>query len=115
MSRQSQPLLLLTLIAIGAVAEFRFVGTDSGQAGAAANTLGVSQFAADAAGEAFPVVALGTAVVETGGAIAAGGLIETDASGRAVAKNLGITVARALPGQSSAGAGEFIEVVLIPN
>ncbi|MGE4406049.1 hypothetical protein [Pseudomonas sp.] len=113
MSKQSQPILLLTLIAAGVIAEHRFVGVDSAQAGAAANTLGVAGFAADAIGDAIPVTALGTAVVETGGIINAGALIETDADGKAVAKAAGPSVARAL--DASGGAGEFIEVILLPN
>jgi len=113
MSRQSQPLLPLSVTAAGAIAANRFVTPALAQAGAAANTLGVSQYAADAAGDVIPVTALGTEVVETGGIIAAGGLIETDADGKAVAKAAGPGVARAM--EASGGAGEFIEVVLIPN
>lgn len=113
MSRQFQPILILTLVALGVIAEMRFVTAAGAQAGAAANTAGVSQFAADAAGDAIPVTALGTAVVETGGAFNAGDPLETDADGKAVVKAAGPTVARAL--QASGGAGEFVEVILIPN
>lgn len=113
MSKQSQPILNLSTVAAGAIGEARFVGVDNAQAGAAANTLGVAGFAADGAGEVIPVTALGTAVVEAGGIIAAGGPVETDANGKAVAKAAGPTVARAL--QAAGADGDFIEVMLIPN
>jgi hypothetical protein len=114
MSKQSLSLYSLALAASGAIAEARFVTPAGAQAGAGVNTLGVSQFeAADT--ETVTVSVIGTAIVETGGAVAAGGLVESDASGRAIAKATGVAAARALPGQSSAGAGEFIEVLLIAN
>lgn len=112
MSRQNQPCCPLSVTASGAVTEARFVTHAGAQAGAAANTLGVARFTA-ADKEAVTVDHLGTAIVETGGAIAAGGAIETDANGKAVAKAAGPAVARAL--QAAGGAGEFIEVTLIPN
>ena len=112
MSKQSIPLLVHTKKASGAVAARRFVTATGAQAGAAANTLGVSQWAAQD-GEDFPVTGLGTEVVEVGAAIAEGAAVETDAQGRAVTKAAGPTLARAL--QASSAAGEFIEVSLIPN
>ena len=113
MSRQFQPIMILTIIAAGVIAAARFVLVSGAQAGAAANTAGVAQYAAAAAGEAVPVVALGTAVVETGGIFAAGALLETDVDGKAVVKAAGPGVARAL--EASGAAGEFVEVILIPN
>ncbi|MCL2790115.1 MAG: DUF2190 family protein [Desulfobulbus sp.] len=114
MSRQSLPLLALTIIATGFISEYRFVSPAAAQAGAEANTLGVARMAA-AIGDAIPVDAIGTAVVETGGAIAEGALVETDANGRAVTNDSGPAVARVLPGQAATAAGQFIEVLLIPN
>ena len=114
MSRQSQQLLALSLTATGAIGEYRFVSAAVAQAGAAVNTFGVARMAA-AIGETIPVDAVGTAIVESGAAIAAGALVETDASGRAVTRSAGPIVARVLPGQSASAAGQFIEVLLIPN
>ncbi len=114
MSRQAQPVLAVAVTASGAIAEYRFVTPACAQAGAAGNTLGVARFAA-ADKEAVTVDVIGTAIVETGGVIADGGLVETDASGRAVAKAAGVTVARLMPGQSSAAAGQFVEALLLPN
>jgi type IV secretory pathway TrbF-like protein len=114
MSRQAQPLLALSLTATGIIAEYRFVSTTVTQAGAAANTLGVARMAA-AVGDVIPVDTVGTAIVESGAAIAAGALVETDASGRAITKAAGPSVARVLPGQAATALGQFIEVLLIPN
>lgn len=112
MSLQSITIMALSLTASGAVSKRRFVTHAGAQAGAAANTLGVSNHdAADADGITVNVV--GTAVVEVGAAIAVGAALETDASGRAVTKAVGPTVARAL--QAAAAAGDFIEVLLIQN
>ena len=114
MSRQSQPSVTLSLTATGVIGEYRFVNTAVAQAGAASNTLGVARMAA-AIGDTIPVDAAGTAIVETGAAIAAGALVATDASGRAVTWAAGAAVARVLPGQSASAAGQFVEVMLIPN
>ena len=114
MSRQALPSVTLSLTATGAIAEYRFVNTAVAQAGAASNTFGVARMAA-AIGECIPVDAVGTAVVETGAALAAGTLVATDALGRAVAWSAGAAVARVLPGQVATAAGQFVEVLLIPN
>ncbi len=114
MSRQSYPLLSLEVIASGAIAEARFVTPAGAQAGAAVNTLGVARVAA-ADKDAIPVDVIGTGIVEAGAAIAAGSLVETDASGRAVTRAAGPIVARLAPGQVATAAGQFIEVILITN
>lgn len=113
MSGQFNPILALSILSAGALVAERFVTHAGAQAGAAVNTLGVARAKADAIGEAVPVDVLGTAIVESGGAIAVGAALETDATGRAVTKAAGPTVARAL--RAAAGAGERIEVLLIPN
>jgi len=114
MSRQAQPSVSLSLTTTGVIVEYRFVNTSVAQAGAASNTFGVARMAA-ASGDVIPVDAVGTAIVETGAAFAAGTLLATDASGRAVAWAAGAAVARALPGQAATAAGQFVEVLLIPN
>lgn len=114
MSRQCNPLFPLTVIAVGAVAVARFVTPLGAQAGAAANTLGVARTEA-VDGDALTVDVLGTTLVETGAAIAAGAALETDASGRGITKAAGATVARLAPGESAGGAGELVEVILIAN
>lgn len=112
MSKQSSSLMFLAVKAAGAIGEYRFVNPSGAQAGAGENALGVSRYAA-ATGAYVAVSALGTAIVEAGAAIAAGAAIQSDASGRAITKDTGATVARAL--QAASAAGDFVEVVLIPN
>lgn len=112
MSAQNIAILTLSVKATAAVAARRFVTPSGAQSVAAANALGVSQ-CSGVAGEMIPVDVLGTAVVEAGAAFAAGVALETDASGRAVAKAAGPAVARAT--QAATQAGDLIEVFLIPN
>ncbi|OIO04835.1 MAG: DUF2190 domain-containing protein [Desulfovibrionaceae bacterium CG1_02_65_16] len=112
MGKQCTTLMALPVKAAGAVDEYRFVTATGAQAGAGANALGVSEFAA-ATGEMVSVANLGTAIVEAGAAIAAGAAVQSDADGRAVTKDAGATVARTL--EAAAAAGDFIEVALIPN
>jgi hypothetical protein len=115
MSRQAQPILSQSVTANGAIGEYRFVTPASAQVAAAGvNTLGVARMAA-ADKDVIPVDMLGTAIVETGAALTAGGPLQTDASGRAIDKAAGVTVARLLPGQTANAAGQFVEVLLIPN
>lgn len=114
MSAQSTSVLCHTIAAAGAIAAARFVTPALAQAGADANTLGVARFAAAAAGDKVPVDVLGTAVVEAGAAIAAGASLKSDASGRAITwATSGAKIGIAL--QAAGAAGEFIEVLLIPN
>lgn len=112
--RNSSPLLTLTDIATAAIVAQRFVGFTGAQAGAGLNARGVAQEAA-AIGNQFSVDVIGTTVVEAGAAIAAGALIECDATGRAITHAAGVVLGRLAPGESAAAAGEFVEVVLFPN
>lgn len=107
-------LLALTMTASGVITSNRFVTPAGAVAGAGVNAQGVSDTDA-AIGDKFAVHTLGTAIVETGAAIAAGALIETDAAGRAITKAAGATVARLAPGEVATAAGQLVEVVLIPN
>lgn len=107
-------LLALTMTATGAITAHRFVTPAAALAGAGVNAQGVSDTEA-AIGDKFAVHVLGTAIVETGAAIVAGALIECDATGRAITKAAGVTLARLAPGESADAAGRFVEVVLIPN
>jgi hypothetical protein len=111
---QHRPVLTLTITSAGAVSAHRFVTPGGAQAGADGNAIGVTQTDAAAAGAHMPVVALGTAIVEAGAAISAGATVKSDAQGRAIAwatsgARLGIALT------SSSAAGQFVEVLLIPN
>lgn len=113
MSRQAIPLLTLTVPATGAIAANRFVTPAGAQAGADANTLGVSRAAA-LSGENTPVDALGTTIIESGAAFALGATLKSDANGKAITwVTSGAKVAIAL--QAAGAAGEFVEIMPIPN
>jgi len=114
MTRQAVSLLTLTVTALEAIAECRFVGYGQKQSTAATNTLGVSDYGV-AMDEDLAVTVAGTAVVEAGAALVSGAAVETDANGRAVTKASGPTVGRVMPGQSAGAAGEFVEIMLISN
>ena len=114
MSKQSLNLLTLNVIATAAVLANRFVGLTGAPAAALANAYGVSEMSA-AIGERFAVTNQGTAVVETGAAIAAGALVESDATGRAITRATGVVLGRLLPSQAATAAGQFVEVILFNN
>lgn len=101
----------ITVALVGTVPAHRFVGTDKALAGAGANTIGVSKN--NGTDEDTAVDTLGVVPVETGAAVTEGGLVESDASGRAINKAAGVGAARALEGATA--AGEFVLCQLIPN
>jgi hypothetical protein len=104
------PLFTRTVRAAGAIARGRCVGFDGAQIAAAnARALGIAPHAA-LAGEDTPLVVVGTAIMEAGGAIALGAQIATDTQGRGVTWSTGAVVAEAL--QPATAAGQFIEVLL---
>jgi hypothetical protein len=108
-----RPILVLPVVAAGAIASNRFVTAARQQTGADGNALGVSLNAA-ASGEPLPIVSLGTAPVEAGAAVTAGATVKSDSSGRAIAwatsgARLGVALTAAT------AAGQLIEVSLIPN
>ena len=137
MSQQNISLLSLTLIANGAVVESRAIGFNGIQADSQGQkVIGIAMTAA-ASGEALGVVSHGTAIIESGAAVAVGDSIITDSQGRAIPATGALTVAAGavavtssaangaiLEGgdfpefvfadalQSAGGAGEFIEVLL---
>jgi len=113
MSAQAISLLTLSLTLTGAATANRFVTAAGAQAGADANTLGVTR-TTGAIAEKVPVDILGTAVVEAGAAVAAGATVKSDSTGRAITwVTSGAKVGLAL--EAASAAGQFIEVLLIPN
>ncbi|MGI1671985.1 MAG: DUF2190 family protein [Neptuniibacter sp.] len=111
MSKLSYSVLALTRAISGEVEAHRFVGTDNARAGAGANVLGVNQHYAN--DEDSAVDMLGIVPIESGAAVTAGSLIESDAEGRAIDQTAGAIVGRAL--ESSTAAGQFVLCQLIPN
>lgn len=113
MSQQAISLLTLAMGLSAAVAANRFVTPLGALAGADANTLGVAR-TGGAIADKVPVDVIGTAVVEAGAAVAAGATLKSDATGRAITwVTSGARVGLAL--EAATAAGQFIEVLLIPN
>ncbi len=113
MTTQNLSILALTVALTGTVSACRFITPAGALAGAGANTLGVVRSAGDS-GARVATDVLGTAVIEAGAAIAAGDTLKTDSTGRGITwATSGAKVALAL--EAAGAAGEFIEVLLIPN
>ena len=113
MSHQSTPLLALSVTLSGTVAANRFVAPSGAYASADGNTLGVAR-SAGGSGDKVTVDVLGTAVVEAGAAVAANATLKVDATGRAITwASSGAKIGMAM--QAAGAAGEFIEVLLVPN
>lgn len=107
-------LLALTATAVGAVSAHRFVDYDGAQVDTeGAKALGVS--VSDAKdGDDLAVDVIGTTVVESGGAIAAGDELVAAADARAIVNPaVGGEVVAAHALDAAGGAGEFIEVLLV--
>ncbi len=136
MSKQSIPLLSLTIVAAGAVAAFRGVGFNGAQATVQGQKIqGVAR--GDAAiTEQLTLDSKGTLIVESGAAIAVGDALIMDAQGRAIPSTGALAVkagavamtstaanGAVLQGgdapefvfadalEAATGAGEFIEVL----
>lgn len=113
MSKQAISLLPLTIAATATLVADRFVTFAGAVPAADANTFGVVRQNA-VSGDKVTVDAVGTAIVEVGAAVTAGATLKTDALGRAITwVTSGAKVGLAL--QSATAAGQFIEVLLIPN
>lgn len=113
MTMQAYSVLTLPVVATGTMTAHRFVTAAGAQAGADANTLGVARSDA-VSGDRVAVDVLGTVILESGAAFAAGATLKSDASGRGITwATSGAKVAQAL--QAAAAAGQFVEVLLIPN
>ena len=108
-------ILTLTVTAAAVLAANRFIDQDGTYPAAGGKPFGVTRFAATEAGQHLPVDVLGTTVVETGAAIAKDADLMVDATGRVVPLTVGtkFPVARAM--EAAAGAGAFIEILLLPS
>lgn len=108
-------ILTLTVAAAGALAASRAVTQAGAYAAAGGKTFGVTRTSAEAAGDLVPVDVLGTAIVETGAAVAFDADLMVDAQGRVVPLTAGskYPVGRAM--QAAGSAGAFIEVLLLPG
>ena len=85
MSKIGNSKLSLNAIAAAAILANRCVGFDDAQASVAGQPVkGVAEYAATGAGDVIAVTSMGTAFVESGGAVAVGDPIVSDSQGRAV-------------------------------
>lgn len=113
MSQQSTPVLALTALLSGTVAANRFIAPAGAYAAGGGNTLGVTR-TGGASGERVAVDVLGTAIVEAGAAVTINDTLKVDSTGRGITwVTSGAKVGLAL--QAAGSAGDFIEVLLIPN
>lgn len=108
MSAQNISLLPLSAKASGAVAARRAVGFDGAQVTAqGAKVMGVADYGA-ASGEHYTATAVGTAVIEAGGAIAVGDSLIADAQGRAIPSTGALAVKAGAVAVTSTGANGAI-------
>lgn len=113
MEQTNISVLTLTVAASAALAAGRFVTEAGAYPAAGGSALGVTRTSAGQAGDLVPVDTLGTTMVEAGADLSAGQGLQVDATGRVVPHTTGVMVGRALGAASS--AGDFVEVLLIPN
>ncbi|MBF0370980.1 MAG: DUF2190 family protein [Magnetococcales bacterium] len=116
MSQQNISVLTLTVTASGTVTTARGVGYDGAQATTAGQkVMGIAMTGA-AAGESLAVVTKGTAIVESGAAIAIGDSLMVDTQGRVtpVTGNLSIG-SGATPVTSTAANGEILTGADLPE
>ena len=105
------PVQKITITASQDLPEFRFVGANGSLCGVNQNAIGAVDTNFEN-GDSASVVSLGTAIVETAGAVAVGDNITCDADGKATPVVFDEAVnARALTATSGAG---FIRVLLVP-
>jgi len=107
--------LTLTVAAAAALAANRFVTQAGAYPAAGALAFGVTRTSAAAAGDLVPVDVQGTAIVECGDVVAKDAALMCDATGRVVPVTVGSKFPLCRAMEAGAGAGAFIEVLLIPN
>lgn len=106
---QSNAIFTLSVLASAALSARRLVAFDNAHATGGEKTLGVARYDAGI-GEVASIDVLGTARVELGGAVAAGGPVKAGAGGVAVAQaGTGEIAGYALQGGD---VGETVEVLL---
>ena len=117
MANSQQGYVTFSIVAQGTIAKGRGVtwaGTQANDGASAAGVpiMGIADHAV-VAGEALRVIFAVSAMAESGAALdGVENRLKTDAQGRLIPWTAGsIVAARLLPGQTAAGAGEYVEVV----
>ncbi|MCE1186710.1 MAG: DUF2190 domain-containing protein [Rhodocyclales bacterium] len=120
MGRQYQKTTAVTLLALAAVAQYRFIAHDATgyatNAGGAKDSIGVSESAAGV-GDAFSAVTGFSYLVESSGVLAEHAFVRpaADGSGRAEAGTATEHCGRVMPGSSASAAGQLVEVRILPH
>lgn len=104
-------LLVLSVVAGGALATARGVTAAGAYPSAGAGIRGVTRTSAGASGDLVPIDVIGTTLMEAGGTVTNNGPVKCDASGRAIDQGgTGVIVGYALNGAASGG---MVEVLLV--
>lgn len=115
MGKQARTLHSETVLAAGAITEYRAVGFDGLQATVQGQkVMGVANRSAPISSY-VDVACIGTAVVETGAAFAAGAALIVDSSGRAIAASALAVGAGAVAMTSSAANGAVLTGSTLPE
>lgn len=107
--KTEQPTLITSVKAAADTSPFYFIGFDGAVLSSAVKALGVSH-ADTPAGEQLPVTVSGIALVLSGAAVSVGDQVESDANGKAVPLDAGVSNGYAL--DAATGADEVIRVLL---
>lgn len=100
--KTQQPILTTSILATGDIVADRFVSFAGAVPAAGADALGVAEVNCDIGLQAS-VNTHGILLVEAGAAIAVGASVECDASGRAITRNTGVALGKALDAATAAG------------
>lgn len=107
-------LLRLSLPTAAALAQYQPVQATGAAATAGGNAVGFTEYAVASTDAVFTATVAGTVIAVAGAAIARGALVEVGTTvTQVVTKASGVSIGRAL--SAAAAAGDFIEVLLIPN
>lgn len=113
MAQGNIALLTKSFTASGTLAQYQPVQASGAAATAGGNAIGFANVAASS-GDLYPATVIGTSIAVAGAAITAGALVEVGSTvTQVVTKSAGVAIGRALTAASA--AGDFIEVLLIPN
>jgi hypothetical protein len=115
MAATSNALLTVGITPTATLTQYRAVSDAGALPAAGARMLGIAQTAGVSAGARVPVVVAGTSIAEAGAAIAAGALVELDASGRVITRSTGVVVGKLMPGSVAGASGDLVEILIGPN